>query len=52
MVFVNEWMSLNTQTPFGGFKNSGLGRELGAHGLDEYTELKTVIMKTNKATLK
>lgn len=28
-VWVNTWMALNTTTPFGGFKNSGIGRELG-----------------------
>jgi acyl-CoA reductase-like NAD-dependent aldehyde dehydrogenase len=28
--------------PFGGFKNSGFGREYGRHGLDEYTELKAI----------
>lgn len=28
--------------PFGGFKESGLGRELGAYALDNYTEIKTV----------
>jgi len=28
--------------PFGGFKHSGFGRELGMHALDNYTELKSV----------
>ena len=44
-VFVNTWIATNTTTPFGGFKNSGLGRELGKHGLREYLESKTVIIK-------
>ena len=29
IVFVNSWMSQGANTPFGGFKNSGIGRELG-----------------------
>jgi len=31
--------------PFGGYKSSGLGRELGPHGLKNYLETKTVIIK-------
>jgi betaine-aldehyde dehydrogenase len=33
-------------TPFGGFKQSGVGRELGPHALDHYTEVKTVFYST------
>jgi aldehyde dehydrogenase (NAD+) len=44
-VFVNCWMATNTNTPFGGFKNSGIGRELGQHCLSNYLESKTVIVK-------
>jgi betaine-aldehyde dehydrogenase len=29
-------------TPFGGFKQSGLGREFGSEGLNEYTELQSI----------
>jgi acyl-CoA reductase-like NAD-dependent aldehyde dehydrogenase len=33
-------------TPFGGFKQSGLGRELGPDALDGFTELKNVFIAT------
>jgi aldehyde dehydrogenase (NAD+) len=33
------------QTPFGGFKQSGVGRELGSYGLTQYTEVKSVIIR-------
>jgi acyl-CoA reductase-like NAD-dependent aldehyde dehydrogenase len=33
-------------TPFGGFKQSGFGRELGMHGLDGYSEVKNVYYST------
>ena len=38
-VWVNDWHMVNAAYPFGGYKQSGLGRELGPHALDEYTEL-------------
>jgi aldehyde dehydrogenase (NAD+)/betaine-aldehyde dehydrogenase len=34
------------QTPFGGFKQSGIGRELGMHALDGFSELKNVYVST------
>lgn len=43
-VWINCYDVLDTAAPFGGFKMSGLGRELGAEALDNYTELKTVTM--------
>ncbi len=44
-VWVNCYNILDTRAPFGGFKQSGSGRELGEYGLQEYTEVKTVIVK-------
>jgi aldehyde dehydrogenase (NAD+) len=44
-VWVNCYNVLDTRAPFGGFKQSGIGRELGEYGLQEYTEVKTVTVK-------
>ncbi len=41
-VWVNEWHLLNDRAPFGGYKQSGIGRELGSEGLKEFTELKHI----------
>jgi aldehyde dehydrogenase (NAD+) len=41
-VWVNCYDVFDAAAPFGGFKMSGMGRELGIHGLDAYTENKTV----------
>jgi acyl-CoA reductase-like NAD-dependent aldehyde dehydrogenase len=41
-VWINDWHMVNAAYPFGGYKQSGLGRELGPHALDEYTEEKFV----------
>jgi acyl-CoA reductase-like NAD-dependent aldehyde dehydrogenase len=41
-VWVNDWHMVSAAYPFGGYKQSGLGRELGPHALDEYTEEKFV----------
>ena len=43
---VNSNSSVRVQTPFGGFKQSGFGRELGMQGLDGYSEVKTVFIST------
>jgi len=42
---------LECQTPFGGFKQSGLGRELGEYGLQQYSEVKSVIIRCAGAKL-
>ncbi len=43
-VWVNCYDVFDAAAPFGGFKMSGIGRELGEAGLAAYTELKTVTM--------
>jgi acyl-CoA reductase-like NAD-dependent aldehyde dehydrogenase len=43
---VNSNTSVRVQTPFGGFKQSGFGRELGMHALDAYSEVKNVFLST------
>jgi acyl-CoA reductase-like NAD-dependent aldehyde dehydrogenase len=43
---VNSNTSVRVATPFGGFKQSGVGRELGPHALEHYTELKNVFIAT------
>jgi len=44
-VWVNDYDAINNQAPFGGFKQSGHGRELGKYGLEAYYEVKTVAIK-------
>jgi acyl-CoA reductase-like NAD-dependent aldehyde dehydrogenase len=43
---INSNTSVRVSTPFGGFKQSGTGRELGPHALEHYTELKNVYYAT------
>jgi betaine-aldehyde dehydrogenase len=43
---INSNGSVRVSTPFGGFKQSGTGRELGPHALEHYTELKNVYYAT------
>lgn len=45
---VNSNTSVRVATPFGGFKQSGIGRELGPHALDHYTEVKNVFVATEE----
>ena len=44
-VWVNCYDAVVSQAPFGGFKQSGFGRELGEEGLESYLETKTVTIK-------
>jgi phenylacetaldehyde dehydrogenase len=46
-VWVNTHNVVDPNLPFGGFKQSGIGRENGAAAIELYTELKTVVMKVN-----
>jgi acyl-CoA reductase-like NAD-dependent aldehyde dehydrogenase len=45
-ISINSNTSVRVTTPFGGFKQSGVGRELGPNALDYYTELKNVYLAT------
>jgi acyl-CoA reductase-like NAD-dependent aldehyde dehydrogenase len=44
---VNSHSSVRYSTPFGGFKQSGIGRELGPDALDAFTEVKNVFISTS-----
>jgi acyl-CoA reductase-like NAD-dependent aldehyde dehydrogenase len=46
MVGVNEWAPQSIEVPFTGWKESGLGKESGAEGLDEYLETKLIAFGT------
>src|SRR5437868_9601191 len=45
-ISINSNTSVRVTTPFGGFKQSGIGRELGPNALDHFTELKNVFLST------
>ncbi len=45
---INSNTSVRVSTPFGGFKQSGVGRELGPHALDHYTDVKNVYVATEE----
>merc|ERR1711913_196416 len=47
-IWVNTYNTFSAAAPFGGYKESGIGRELGQYGLDNYTEVKTVTMAIPK----
>ena len=44
-VFINVWNTMSVQTPFGGHKLSGYGREKGIEAINHYSHLKTVTVK-------
>jgi len=44
-VYVNEWVTGPVETPFGGYKQSGYGREKGIEALHHYTQMKCVTIK-------
>jgi acyl-CoA reductase-like NAD-dependent aldehyde dehydrogenase len=47
VISINSNTSVRVSTPFGGFKQSGVGRELGPHALEHYSELKNVYYATS-----
>jgi len=44
-IFINIWNTMSVQTPFGGHKNSGYGREKGIEAIHHYSHIKTVTVK-------
>ena len=48
-VWINDYHLLNALAPFGGYKQSGVGRELGPHGLLEFTQVKHIHVDLNLA---
>jgi aldehyde dehydrogenase (NAD+) len=51
-VWVNDWHMMRTDAPFGGYKQSGYGRELGRYSIDAYVETKSVSMSFEREPLK
>jgi acyl-CoA reductase-like NAD-dependent aldehyde dehydrogenase len=49
VISINSNTSVRVATPFGGFKQSGVGRELGPHALEHYTEVKNVYYATEES---
>jgi len=50
-VWINDFHPYFAQAPWGGYKQSGIGRELGKTGLEEYTELKHIYQNTKPEPL-
>ena len=48
-VWINTYNVYDTAAPFGGYKQSGFGREMSVHALEHYTQLKTVWVDLNRA---
>ena len=49
-VWMNTFMDGASELPFGGYRQSGLGRELGRHAVEDYTETKTLNMHMGRRT--
>ena len=50
VISINSNTSVRVSTPFGGFKQSGVGRELGPDALDHYTDVKNVFYATEEGS--
>lgn len=50
-LWINDYNAAFPQAPWGGYKSSGIGRELSRAGLDEFTELKHIYLNTEPAAL-
>jgi len=48
-IWVNQYGLLCNQSPFGGYKMSGMGRELGSYALSEYTAVKSVLWNVGES---
>nr|WP_293196487.1 aldehyde dehydrogenase family protein [Ottowia sp.] len=48
-VYINDFMPIGVEAPFGGYKMSGIGREKGVESIWHYTQLKTVSLRTRSA---
>jgi acyl-CoA reductase-like NAD-dependent aldehyde dehydrogenase len=46
-IWINTWGNTEAASPFGGYKQSGYGREMGKEAIDLYTEVKSVWLKTD-----
>jgi acyl-CoA reductase-like NAD-dependent aldehyde dehydrogenase len=51
MVWVNDHHRLDPASPWGGFKDSGVGRETGVESFDQFTEVRAVTVNTSGETL-
>ena len=46
-IWINTWGNTEAASPFGGYKQSGYGREMGKEAIDLYTQVKSVWLKTD-----
>ncbi len=51
-VWINDHLPLSSDTPHGGFKQSGFGKDMSAYSFDEYTQIKHVMVELTGATRK
>jgi len=49
-VYVNKWFADTNQTPFGGYKKSGIGREKGLEALDSYLQSKNIAINLEEGS--